>query len=96
MPFHPASSSGPHRIGAGIALLFCLSSGLLSWWIALTGQSVTGGLPLLPHAWNQIVGRVVFGLGGLACFGLARLALRDVLRPSERASTPAEPESPQP
>jgi hypothetical protein len=78
---------GHHRIGAIIALLFCAGSGVFSLWIALTGQPVTGGLPWLPHAWNQLLGRVVFGVGGLTCFGIGWLALRDVVRPGRPIAT---------
>lgn len=96
MPSHPDSEAGRNRIGAFIALVFCVSSGVLSLWIALTGQPVSGGLPFLPHAWNQALGRVVFGIGGLACFGIGRLALRDVRRPGTHLSSTGEREPRQP
>lgn len=81
MPSHRDSTSGQNRIGAFIALVFCVSCGVLALWIAITGQPVSGGLPFLPRAWNQVLGRVVFGVSGLVCFALARLALRDVRAP---------------
>ncbi len=96
MPSHPASTAGHNRIGAFIALLFCVSCGVISWWVAFTGQPVGGGLPFLPHAWNQMLGRVVFTFSGLACFALARLALRDVLRTGAPARTDTDRDLPRP
>jgi membrane protein implicated in regulation of membrane protease activity len=92
----PTSRQGHHRLGAGIALVFCLGCAVLSLWIALTGQPVTGGLPFLPHAWNQGLGRVVFAVSGLVCLALGRLALRDVVRQPPRAPVRDETASRQP
>jgi hypothetical protein len=89
LPMPDERPPASNRLGALIALLFCAGSAVLSIWIALTGQPVSGGLPFLPHAWNQGLGRLAFGVGGLTCLALARLALRDVVRP--RASTRQQP-----
>ncbi len=67
-----------NRTGALFALLFCLGSGSYALWIAITGPTVTGGVPFVPYEVNQVIGRVVFGVSGLICFGIARLAARDV------------------
>lgn len=91
-------SSAPtsNRIGAVIALVFCVGSGVFGLWIALTGQPVRGGLPFLPHDWNQMLGRVVFAGASVACFAIARLALRDVRGGRVAHESHSGPDAPSP
>ena len=69
------------RTGAWIATVFLTGSSLLSFWIAFTGQRVSGGLPWLPDAMNQRLGHVLFAFSGVICACLAMLAFRDATRP---------------
>jgi hypothetical protein len=73
-----------HAVRAAVAAVFCLVSGTFALYIALAGLRVTGGVPFLPDAWNQALGRGVFGLGGVITLAIAVLAIRDI-RPSVRA-----------
>ena len=52
----------------------------MALWIALTGPQISGGLPWpVPGDWNQWIGRLMFGFGGLVCWGLVPLAFRDAI-----------------
>lgn len=70
-----------HRVRALIAGFFCLGAGVFALYIAISGQRVAGGLPFIPDAWNQMMGRVMFAAGGVATLGIAVLAFRDARAP---------------
>jgi hypothetical protein len=65
----PASASG--FLSYLTAALVCAGFASLGAWIALSGPKLEGGLPGLPYAWNQSLGRALFGLGVLLCAGMA-------------------------
>ena len=72
------TSTTSARLRAAFAFVLLLGLGGMALWIALSGARVSGGIPWLPSAWNQVLGRAVFGAGGVVCLALARLAWRDV------------------
>lgn len=75
----PNSRRNP--LGATFAFAFCIAGGTYALWLAATGPRLSGGIPwLLPDAWNQMLGRVMFGVCGLISFGVAMLAWRDIRR----------------
>jgi hypothetical protein len=67
------------RTRAFVAFVILVGLGGTGLWIAVWGDAISGGIPFLPAAWNDRIGRVAFAGGGLICFGLAGLALRDAL-----------------
>ena len=44
--------------------LICLGLSALGFFTAFGSGSLSGGIPLIPEAWNQILGRTMFGIGG--------------------------------
>ena len=81
----PATS----RLRATIAFVFLVVSGAIGFWIAISGARLSGGIPLLGDLWNQRLGRTLFGLSGILCWGLAVLAWRDMRRPHSRTRSDA-------
>jgi len=63
-------------LAAGV-LLVGLS--VLGFRVAWGGGEVGGGLPLLPHAWNQVMGRGAFGTGAVITALLAVVAFREAV-----------------
>lgn len=55
-------------------------------WVALfsSSEGFSGGVPFLPYDTNVVIARVMFGLGGLMCFGgFAYAVSRFLKHPSE-------------
>jgi len=46
--------------GCVLAIFSCCG-----FFIAISGGTVQGGLPFLPTAWNQLLGHIMFGIGGI-------------------------------
>lgn len=65
----PASAPA-YFAGSVIAAMFAVVVWVLAW---RQKAGASGGLPLLPDAWNQIVARLLLGLGGLI-FAVAAIA----------------------
>ena len=79
-----------HRLRACIAALFCVSAGLFALYIAISGKRIAGGVPLIPDAWNQMLGRVMFAAGGIVTLFIAVLAFRDMRAPGSDADSPSK------
>ena len=72
------------RIRALAAFLILVGLGGTGLWIAVWGETISGGIPFLPHTLNDRIGRVAFAGGGILCLALSGLALRDALGRSGR------------
>lgn len=72
-----------NRIGALVAFVLLVGTGILALRLAMgiPGGELSGGIPFLPEALNQAVGRTFMGFSGLVCLALAWLALRDIRQP---------------
>jgi hypothetical protein len=79
-----------HRLRAFVAALFCISAGLFALYIAISGERIAGGVPLIPDAWNQMLGRVIFAAGGVFTLFIAALAFRDMRAPGSDADSPSK------
>ncbi|MGD0017081.1 MAG: hypothetical protein ABSC38_06170 [Verrucomicrobiia bacterium] len=64
-------------VGAVVALGFAVFACLGAWrW----KEGWSGGIPFIPHAWNQIIARLLFALGGLLATVMAVVFLRKAIR----------------
>jgi hypothetical protein len=63
-------------VGAVMAIGFAMFAFLVAWrW----KEGWSGGIPFIPHAWNQVIPRLLFALGGLlATIGAVSLLRRAV------------------
>jgi hypothetical protein len=53
-----------------MAALLLAAFTLLAAWVAVYGaEEVSGGVPFLPRDMNVSIGRVMFGMGAVMCFG---------------------------
>jgi len=65
-------SEGVSRISGWTAALLYTGFASLGFWVALNPHlTLQGGIPGLPPAWNRLMGRLLFGLGGLLTAGSA-------------------------
>ena len=53
------------------AAMILASFTLIGGWVTFfaSPEGFSGGIPFLPHAMNVTLGRVMFGLGSMMCFG---------------------------
>jgi hypothetical protein len=65
------------RVNDALAAAICLCFSVIGGWAALSGAdgNFSGGLPFLTPEQNRLLGRIVFGLGSLACAWMAGYAL---------------------
>lgn len=61
-----------------LAALILASFTLIAAWITFhaSSEGFSGGIPFLPYEFNVSLGRVMFGLGALLCFGGFLYALK--------------------
>lgn len=73
-PFFRVGSPSATRLAGGSFLLMALAFA----WIAFFGDPshMEGDIPFLPNAYNVLLGRLMFGLGGLFWLWLGVSALR--------------------
>ncbi|WP_374011629.1 hypothetical protein [Pseudoxanthomonas koreensis] len=75
---------GPRRnrsvAAAVVAGLACCGLAATAIFIVVSGGRLTGGLPLLPDAWNQAFGRALFAVGALCTAGMGVYAFHDAWR----------------
>ncbi len=75
---------GPHRnrsiVAAVVAGLVCCGLAATAIFIVVSGGRLTGGLPLLPDAWNQVLGRALFAVGALCTASMGVYAFYDAWR----------------
>ncbi len=57
------------RLSSGVAGVICAGMATLGFFAALGPGELEGGIPVLPAAWNQELGRIAFGGG--ACLTAA-------------------------
>ncbi len=65
------------RLRAFVAFVILVALGGTGLWIAVWRETISGGIPLLPDAVNDRIGRFAFAGGGISCLAMAGLALRD-------------------
>lgn len=66
-----ATLAGPQsRIANVLAALIVLGLGTIGLWVAVAGDAakMPGGLPFISRESNALAARVLFGMGGAACF----------------------------
>lgn len=81
-PTTPEHRRSPmHRVGALVSAVFCMLAGPFALYIAISGERIAGGLPMIPDAWNQLLGRLMFAAGGVVTLCIAVLASRDARAP---------------
>jgi hypothetical protein len=69
-------------VGAIVAFGFAVFAFLVAWrW----KEGWSGGIPFIPHAWNQIIARLLFALGGLFATVMAVVFLRKAIRKHSEA-----------
>jgi hypothetical protein len=74
------SSTNRSAVAAVVAGLICAALAVTALYIVATGNRLSGGLPFLPDALNQTIGRIAIGIGGILTGVLACLAFRDASR----------------
>lgn len=57
------------RLASALGGVICAGLACLGFYAALAPGEIGGGIPLLPEAWNQVMGRMAFGGG--ACLTTA-------------------------
>jgi len=60
--------------------VICLSLSLIGFWAAFYGEDIQGGIPFIAEAANQLIGRVVFGIGAVMTGLLAVVAFRELFK----------------
>ena len=68
-------------LGDLCAMILFLMLGAVGAWVAMFGTAgaFSGGVPLLPTAWNRVLARFLFGGGALILFALALYTGRRLL-----------------
>ncbi len=66
-----------HRFEPLLGGLICASLSVLGFFIAFGAERIDGGVPFIPDAWNQGLGRVLFGAGAALTAAFAVLAFRE-------------------
>lgn len=74
-------------VAAVLGGLICTGLSVAGFVIVFSGAQLSGGIPLLPQALNQGIGRTLFGLGALFTAALAAYAFHDVWRLHRERST---------
>ena len=61
-----------------LAGVLCFIFGAMGTWVSLfsSNDGFSGGLPILSHEQNIMLGRWVFGLGAVICFAISVYAFR--------------------
>jgi hypothetical protein len=60
-----------------VALGFAVFAFLVAWRVK---EGWSGNIPFIPHAWNQIIARLLFALGGLLATIMTVVFLRKALK----------------
>lgn len=71
-----------HRASEALGAILLLASSAVIGWLTFYGTEgiIEGGISFIPPAVGEALGRLLFGLGVVACVGMAALALRRLLR----------------
>jgi hypothetical protein len=71
----------------------CLGLSAMGFFVAFAGERLGGGIPHIPDALNQSIGRVAFGLGAVVTGAIGVYAFYDAwrLRPWFRRETSPPP-----
>lgn len=59
--------------------VICLGLSIIGFWVAFYGEDIQGGIPFITEAANQVIGRVVFGIGALIIGLLSVVAFRELI-----------------
>ncbi|NBC02152.1 MAG: hypothetical protein GVY20_00455 [Bacteroidetes bacterium] len=59
--------------------VICLGLSIVGFWAAFNGEDIQGGIPFIEEATNQVIGRVVFGIGAVITGLLAAVAFRELI-----------------
>ncbi|MCG2587159.1 hypothetical protein [Rhodohalobacter sulfatireducens] len=59
--------------------VICLGLSIVGFWVAFYGEDIQGGIPFIAEAANQVIGRVVFGIGAVITGLLAIVAFRELV-----------------
>lgn len=81
-------------VSALLGGFICTGLSVAGFVIVFSGEQLSGGIPFVPQALNQGIGRTLFGLGALFTAALAAYAFYDAWRirrerAIERAEAPA-------
>ena len=71
-----------HRGSDALGAILLLAFSAITGWVTFYGlEGITeGGVSFIPPSVAEAVGRLLFGLGVVACVGMAALALRHLFR----------------
>lgn len=58
--------------------VICLSLSIIGFWAAFYGEDIQGGIPFIPEAANQTIGRFVFGGGAVITGIMSVVAFREL------------------
>ena len=64
-------------VGAVLAIRFAVFAFLVAWRVK---EGWGGGIPFIPHAWNQAVARILFAFGGLLATVSAVVFVRKAIK----------------
>ena len=64
--------------------LVCAGLSFLGFWAAFSKGPVSGGIPFIPYAWNQTLGKTLFGGGALLTAAAAAWFLAKALKQANR------------
>ena len=71
-----------YLLGGTVCALFAA----LGFYFAFTNRTLSGGVPLIPAAWNQTISHLLFGFGAVIAAGLAVYFLTKAIRPARSGS----------
>lgn len=58
--------------------VICLSLSIIGFWVAFYGDDIQGGIPFIAEAANQVIGRIVFGIGAVITGLLTIVAFKEL------------------
>jgi hypothetical protein len=70
---------GHSRFAALAGGLICAVLSATGFYVAVSGAPVAGGIPFIPAAWNQGLGRALIALGAMVTGALAACAFYEAL-----------------
>ena len=84
LSFKVTSQPGHGRFSTLAAGMICAGLSAVGFYIGITGQHLEGGIPFIPDAWNQTVGRAFIGSGACLTALMAVVALRQAFAPNRK------------
>ena len=70
----------PGKLSSLLGGIICAVLSALGFYVAFWGDTISGGIPLLPEGLNTFIGRLMFGAGAFITALLALYAFSELFR----------------